>query len=431
MKKIIWDPKNNNVKLVIDESNRILEAYTIENNQKNYLKSDSPEVTTAIKNIKENEAFKRNVIKGAGDVIIADDYKVPTTTNVDNNPSSVNNQVTQTGPSAAFGAAEAGEAGKAIGTLIDAISTNPQIYDPIIKDNQNNTKALIYPLDLSKEQDRMVITMYRYKSVIREGGSESRNLSDTGGDGKPLAYIIFPMPNELEDVSKVEWSADSLPYSSIIGSAAGTALNLLESFKKGKVDNPKTRAGKEQLTKIGTGFDAVKSALSGINYDRFLSRGTGVITNPNQDLLFTGNGLRVFKYQFDLFPRNREESLEIRNIVRVFRQGMLPRKLTGNIFVGAPNTFRIRFIKGGTDNDILPDVRRHKELALTTFVADAIPGDTWMTYNDNDHSTLGFKILMGFTELTPIYYNDYLGEGPQDQDPKDINGDKLAGSIGY
>lgn len=430
MRKTIWDPKNTNIKLVIDESNRILEAYTLENNQKNYLKSDSLEVTTAIKNIKEDEAFKTNVVKNAGDVIIADNFKIPNTNNIDNNPSSVNsnsgsqNPLTESLQNAQKIANPLGEA------IYGAIEANSNLYEPILGAS-GSTKSLVYPLDLSKEQDRMVITMYRYKSVLKDFGSENRNIRDTTGDGKPLAYIVFPMPNDLEDVSKVEWSADTFPFSSLIGTGGAFITQLLSKFSEGKVQNKNSQEGREQLDKIRNKYSSISSIIEGINYDRLLSRGAGVITNPNQDLLFTGNGLRSFNYQFDLFPRSKEESLEIRKIVRVLRQGMLPRKLPGTVFVGAPNTFRIRFIKGGTDDKVLLDVRRHKELALTRFVADAIPGDTWMSYNDPDHSTLGFKILMNFTELTPIYYNDYLGEGPQDTNPKDINGDPIEGSVGY
>lgn len=428
--RVIWDPKNTDIKLVIDGSNKITKAYVLTNNVETVLSSTDSKVTTAISNINNDQTFKQRTLGNTTNISVVQDYTKrneralssaqPTTSA---NPSDVQP------PNAEANVAATSLGGQVQQALSDEKTRG--LYDPIVTDNagSSNAAALVYPIDLSKEQDRMVITMYRYRSVIGTvTGSEGRfggsnGIRDYTGDGKPLAYIILPIPNQLPDVSEVTWAADQLSYASILGSAG--------SFIGGFFQN---RGEKGSLVERQAGDSNkanISSALQGINYDQLLSRSFGVITNPNQDLLFQGNGLRRFNYQFDLFPRNKEESTEIRRIIRVLRQGMLPRKLLGGIFIGAPNTFRVRFIKGGTADEPLPDIRRHKELALTNFVADPVPGDIWMTYNDENHSTIGFKISLSFTELTPIYYNDYLGKSPNDTNPQDINGDSLNGSIGY
>ena len=420
MDKTIFD-KVTKVKLVIDENNVIKKAYTEENNQKTYLDQNSQLLNSAITNINNDKNYVNRLLGGTG-VVVGGNYTTP----------SNQNSTTVNIPKAASTLAAVDL--NPIGTVLDAAFNNKSdyLYNPISLENENKNVALVYPLDLSKDQDRMVITMYRYRSVIRDLGSENRNLSDLSNslEGKPLGYVILPMPNQLPDISKVQWSPNTFSAAQLAQAGGSLIGSLIKNQSINNVKDPKSAFGKEKIQEIENNF-GVLSKFQGVDYDAALSRVAGVITNPNQDLLFTGNGLRTFTYQFNLFPRNKQESVEIRSIVRLFRQGMLPRKLLGSL-VGAPNTFRIKFIKGGTADTPLADVRRHKELALTSFVADAVPGDVWMTYNDPDHSTIGFRVLMNFTELTPVYYNDFIGDDPNNfNNAKDINGDQIKGTIGY
>jgi hypothetical protein len=408
-------PTSNGVNLVVDNNGKVVQAFTQSNNTPTYLPSNDPKVTAAISNLNNSPALKTALKLPNTTTTVAQNYdKNGTRSTTQTQPPNQTNNTSNPNPN------------------------NDTKYNPIFTGQGGTTKALIYPLDLSKDQDRMIITMYRYRNTInnfidesiggRPGGRDISNVEE--GDGKPLAYIVLPMPNTINDISKVEWSADVLPISQLASAGIGGAINniaqrRIRGLEQSNIGRTEFLNQRDQINKNANDANA---KIDGVLQERFLSRFTGTITNPNQDLLFTGNGLRNFTYSFDLFPRNKAESEEIRRIVRTFRQGMLPRKLEAGILVGAPNVFRIRFIKGGT-NQPLKDVRRHKELALTSFVADPTPGDVWMTHNDADHSTIGFKVLMGFTELVPIYYNDFVdAEG---KEIKDINGDPIEGSIGY
>lgn len=282
-------------------------------------------------------------------------------------------------------------------------------YNPIFKE------TLVYPTDLSKNQDRMQITMYRY----RTSGLLARSNSPRE-PGEILGCVVLPMPSQLKDVSEVKWATNTVSSYEIAAGVLGMAGRILKSnaVESGRVDPTQATDAKNQ--NIGKGVSA----------DQLSSRFLGVISNPNQDLLFDGIGLRQFTYNFILVPRNQDESKTIRKIVRTFRQGMLPRKISAGLIIGAPNTFRIKFIQGGT-NKPLKDVRRHKEMALVNFVAYPMLTDAWMTYDDNDHSALGFKIEMTFQELTPVYYNDFTDNNGKDinEDPIDESNENI--SVGY
>jgi hypothetical protein len=382
---------SNGVNLVVNSTGEVVEAYTKENNIPNNLPSNDAKVTTAVTNLNNSPSLKRALSIPNVTVTISENYS----------------------PTGTKGTTEAITSSKIPATTSNEFKP-PDNYGPVLTGAGGATKALVYPLDLSNDQDRMVIIMYRYRNTLNNlfGKRDISKVSE--GDGKPLSYIVLPIPNNLGDISKVGWAPSTLSVAEIVNATTNTAVSAIPGASKG-IENLKS---------------SITDAVSKVASDPNLSRFSGTITNPNQDLLFQSNGLREFTYSFDLFPRNEAESKEIRNIVRVFRQGMLPRKIgIGGLLVGAPNVFRIRFLKGGS-NEPLKDIRRHKELALTSFVADPTPGDIWMTHNDADHSTVGFKILMQFTELVPIYYDDFVDS--EGKSVKDINDDPISDdSIGY
>lgn len=383
---------SNGVSLMLNDKGEVMQAFTKTNNVTTNLSSNDPKVTTAITNLNNSPALKTALKLPNTTTTVAQNYNkdgTTATTQATTSSTSTSNTSNEFKP--------------------------PDNYGPIFTGAGGATKALVYPLDLSNDQDRMVITMYRYRNTLNNvfGKRDISKVSE--GDGKPLSYIVLPIPNNLGDISKVGWAPSTLTVAEL----ANAATSSIDSLVK--------LGSNERLKTIS---QSVTDANKAVFNDPNLSRFNGTITNPNQDLLFQSNGLREFTYAFDLFPRNEAESKEIRNIVRLFRQGMLPRKIgIGGLLVGAPNVFRIRFLKGGS-NEPLKDIRRHKELALTSFVADPTPGDIWMTHNDPDHSTVGFKILMQFTELVPIYYDDFAdAEG---KPVKDINDDPITDdSLGY
>ena len=401
IEKPIVDPKNKNVTLYVNQEKSVVIRAELKgtNNIPTPLASDSSEVQTALENINaDNYQSKRKILLNSTNQIeIAGNFLQPNQFNPDSSSaieSGVNNLLSSFGVS---------------GEQITGAS-----YKPIF------SETLQYPLDLSKEQDRMLIRMYRYKTTGLLATSNSNRSAN-----EILGTIILPMPSQLPDVSEVKWGTQSLSNAQI----AQGILGFVSNFRSGGSTN-------EQKANTATNTRQQSAKFEGIPVDETLTRFSGVITNPNQDLLFSGVGLRQFTYTYVLIPRNAKESLEIRKIVRTFRQGMLPRKLNGGVIVGAPNTFRIKFVKGGTSDTPLKDVRRHKEMALSNFVAYPMLTDSWMTYDDNDHSALGFKVQMTFQELTPVYYNDFEENGGKDinDDPIDGrsgNGNIIDPSVGY
>ena len=153
----------------------------------------------------------------------------------------------------------------------------------------------------------------------------------------------------------------------------------------------------------------------GINVDpaQFIARGTGNTINPNLELLFSGPKLRNFAFQFKFAPNEDTEASICRKIMRFFKQGMAARRTAGQtLFLGSPNVFRLRYLTGdrktGTDQPIraLP---RYKICALTSTEVDYAPGGLYQSYEDEKAGSQPtiMNLTLNFTELTPIFEQDY------------------------
>ena len=74
------------------------------------------------------------------------------------------------------------------------------------------------------------------------------------------------------------------------------------------------------------------------------TRGTGMVLNPNLELLFTGPQLRSFTYSYNFTPREPEEASNIKNIIRFFKQNMAPKTSKGGTFLESPNVFQLKWL---------------------------------------------------------------------------------------
>ena len=398
-------PNGEVVKLTLNDKKEVIKAEQIKpDNTAIVLATDNQIFTKAVENANTNSATRRalGLTQSSQKINTSPTYATYNKASLDNggiSPSSNPIQETITGTKGNV----LGGLGNISGGNINSLADLGGEYKPIFNE------TLVYPIDLAKDQDRMQITMYRYRTPFVTAPTTVSAADKPRTPEEVLGAIILPMPSQLKDVSEIEWSPKTLSNLEIASGVLEAIGGIKNKFSKNTGDKSTDAKNQSILTQEET-------------YSRF----AGVISNPNQDLLFSGIGLRQFSYDFTLIPRNEGESKVIRKIVRTLRQGMLPRKLLGGAIVGAPNTFRIKFINGKTGTP-LKDVRRHKEMALVNFVAVPTITDSWMTYDDDDHSALGFKIQMSFQELTPVYYDDYAG--------KDINDDQIDEndniSVGY
>ena len=215
-------------------------------------------------------------------------------------------------------------------------------------------------------------------------------------------HIILPIPDGVTDQNKVNFGSGTL--NPLQKAVSGVALKfLLEGVKEGGKDagevfkktvkNPDT---KKAITNL------IAGSATGIDTDELLARTEGSILNNNLALLFKGPALRTFTFQFLLSPRDAGEARQVQQIIRAFKQSSAAQRTPGGIFLGAPNTFRLEFMKGNSRHRFLP---RIKKCALLSTGVNYMPENSYMTYEDS--SMVSYSLSLAFQEIEALYNDDY------------------------
>jgi len=241
---------------------------------------------------------------------------------------------------------------------------------------------------------------------------------------KYLGTVKMPIPNQLRTANGVSWGegrANAFEAASFLGAfntirgaisgkknigdvfrdVAGTAKNLGIAFASGEAGDANTLLASA----------AARAALASININtdpnQFMTRATGKAINPNLELLFAGPKLRSFQFSFQFAPQNIEDAAVTRRIMRFFKQGMLPsRGMQSDLFLMSPNVFRLSFMNG---QDKIRSLNSFKLCALTSCQIDFTPDGSYQAYDDPSviSQPVRSQMTLGFTELTPIFWDDY------------------------
>lgn len=287
-----------------------------------------------------------------------------------------------------------------------------------VKPVGGKSELLRYPLESPPpglNYDYIKIRAYEYKPTGVGLGKE--NKSDETGKG--YETIILPMQPNIEDTNSVNWSTDTLsPIQAIFGNLAGNLIDsgsiqkALGAFGSTFNEIGDIVGGNENLRKFVTSYFAGQAVGANL-----LGRTTGMVVNPNLELLFNGPTLRTFNFSFPMSPRNKEEAEQIRKIIRAFKRNSAVQRDPQGLFLKSPRVFKIEYIYNGgvTENENGEEVAtggQHPYLnkirlcALTSFKVNYTPDNTYMTFHENGSLT-SYNISMSFNELNPIYADQY------------------------
>ena len=275
---------------------------------------------------------------------------------------------------------------------------------PNIPPNINTRKKyenLCYPVTLRRgNQDRLKIT------ILDRDLRNTNRLSGKRTPGNPIGSVVLPVPGNLKDDNKVDFKNGTLnPLEVAAAEVALTALlnpAATGSEVKSLFDRVVSEGGNlKQLTAaLFTGRAINRTG------NEIAARAQGAVVNPNLELLFNGPTLRPFNFQFRLSPRDRGESIEIRKIIRMFKQSSAVKSSASNFFLRAPNTYKLQFFEGSStfssDHAFLPKI---KECALLGFGVNYTPDGTFMSYENS--SMVSYDVTFAFQEIDPITNEDY------------------------
>jgi hypothetical protein len=291
-----------------------------------------------------------------------------------------------------------------------------------------------YPLTIENGQDRVVITQFKYKrSQVVQTETQLRSLKQLNGT------VILPMPNDLSEANSVGWGEDSLSNAAalLMPGLSGLAVSIAGAdFGKSEVNvnklgeaiqNKGLSTRIQQSLQVNAAASILKKANVNINPEAYISRVTSAAINPNLELLFSGPKLRQFSLAYKMVARSKEEATEIRKILRFFKKGMAPQRTQSqefSFFLGAPNVFRIDFKSGSSDNP-LKSIGQFKTCALVAFSANYTPDGFYAAFDDPNVGSqpVAVTMQMGFTELTPVFNDEYGNDTYDTVGPNDFTGD--------
>jgi hypothetical protein len=291
----------------------------------------------------------------------------------------------------------------------------------------NNVKpkdrgTLIYPLNIERNgQDYIKFRGINY--IPQTTGSNSYVLERSAPQGtnnvETIVTIILPIQPTIMDTNTVSWGEEKFGILEMIGS--GISLDVMNGNASiddmiNKFTNTITSDGNIK-SEIVEGIKASLAQKAIGSNNNLLSRLTGAVTNPNLTLLFNSPDLRNFSFNFKLSPRTQDEGKNVRKIIRAFKELMAVQRTAGNLFLEAPCVFEIEYIRGKDlindpekkdSYDIHPSLNRIKTCALRNFSVNYTPSGSYMTYTDKEGTMTSYDLTMSFTELDPIYYDDYV-----------------------
>ena len=283
---------------------------------------------------------------------------------------------------------------------------------------------------------------------------------------KFVAQVKLPMPNNITDSNNISWGDDAMNnLSATLTSAvmsnplAGIGGGLVSAFGGGPagmliplaaaalgsqnpgITNPdgsqddstngkiialaKMAASSGGEAAMKTQFGASILGMLGVNVtpESLLSRGFGVIPNSNNELLFNKVTLRDFQFSWRMSPRDEKEALEVKRIIRFFKQGMAAKTMANqagerSLYLGAPNIFRLQYRTAG--GSIIEGVNRIKPCAVVGTAVNYTPDGQWSAYDEGQPVSCTISIQM--KELEPVYATDYSMKVLSDRRSNDRTG---------
>ena len=274
--------------------------------------------------------------------------------------------------------------------------------------------TIIHPADLgSSKQDVIRFDMHEYVpgelSQVNLGKDGATGLGFNSGSnnlGPSIGSVTLPIPSGITDQNKADWGSNSMSALDLAkADVAKTAI--FDGLQKGAnkfldyLKEAQKNAGPAG-TAIGNAFAA---SAAGVDGQALLARTTGMVMNPNMELLFKGPTLRPFSFKFKLTPRGQTEADNIIQIIRFFKQGSAPIRSQSNLFLKSPHVFRITYIHRGEKGELHKKLNAFKTCALQGFGVNYTPTGNYATYQDG--TMVAYDINMSFTEITPVFNDDY------------------------
>ena len=147
--------------------------------------------------------------------------------------------------------------------------------------------------------------------------SDVRYISEKDKDN-----IILNMPQKITESVSQNFANSGLGELGMLeafGNRNNTGKNFFANSLQRVVENLALNNSVKMMNRLGASQLSENGILSGVS---------GIVFNPNLEVLYEGPDFRRFNFQFALFTKSQEDAKQIKGIVDTFRRASLP-SLTG------------------------------------------------------------------------------------------------------
>mgnify|MGYP005682063503 CR=1 FL=1 len=297
-------------------------------------------------------------------------------------------------------------------------------YQPPFRDNQAFSSELPSKVRASQgvqklgfgDSGKRLFTNETLNQYNRTGTSAELYKRDQTGQ---FPQLMLYMPDDISDTLKADWEGKAFGSTTAgILSAAG-ADNFANKIKEatntiGKnINKAPVEMAASLVTNLAKGITGDQ-----INTGDIFGGVSGVIRNPNVEVLFQKMNLRTFDLSFKLVPYNSDEAYKIEKIIRTFRKCMLPSYSLGGSpvlgmgasdtkdvnenraleasFIKVPKVCQVTYMRGAKQHPHLP---AYKMCAVTDVSVNYTPDGNYAVYNDGQPVATELKVSFMETKL--------------------------------
>lgn len=188
--------------------------------------------------------------------------------------------------------------------------------------------------------------------------------SGTRAQKRLKGAIALHVPNQLSVRYGVSYGEeDTVDYA-----IAAETLKALQSGNKSNIADVGLSSAANIALRNGSQAGAVSAA-------------TGLAANPKKEQVFKGVEFRTFTFEYQFFPRSRDEAANVQDIIKQFKYHMHPEfKGAGELLFIYPSEFDIIYYANGTENK---NIHKHTSCVLTEMSINYTPNGMFNTFYDS------------------------------------------------
>ena len=238
---------------------------------------------------------------------------------------------------------------------------------------------------------------------------------------KAYPQILLYMPQDVTDTFAAKWEGKkfgAMTTGILAAAGQGAAVDKINAMGQ-NVSNQLKKGTAELAAKVVTGL-ASKLTGDQITANDVFGGISGVVRNPNVEVLFQSMELRTFDLTFKMAPYDENDVQRMDAIIKIFKQAMLPQyKLGDDVevfgmknnaleagFIQVPKVCAVNFMRGNMRNRFLP---RYKMCAITDVNVNYTPDNVYATFDRS--SPVATELKLSFMETKLVFSEDVQQRG--------------------